>query len=482
MYNLLPFQFARTADDVVLMVNECGDYYFIDKKQFDLFVRHDLDESTDEFLDLKSKLFACGPEGLELALQKSAARHRTRKSFLREFTNLHMMVITLRCNQRCDYCQVSCAGEDATLYDMSEDTARRVVDMVFRSPSSRPKIEFQGGEPLLNWPAIKAAVERATELSAREGKAASFVICTNLTAITRDQLLFCRDHGVSISTSLDGPEAIHDACRKSPGGEGTHSRFLEKLDLAREVLGESGVDALMTTTSFSVGRLGEVIEEYLRLGMGGIFIRSLNPYGFAAQQAAALGYSMGDFVEKYLGALEKLVDLNIRGRYFPDFFAALLFTRMLTPFATGFVDLQSPSGCGISGAIYDFDGAVYPSDEARMLARMGDGYFRLGSVLHDSFGDIFAGPKMRAMTARACVETTPGCAWCAYQAYCGTDPVRNYLETGDEVRPMEGSPFCVKHKGIFDGLFAMLRRGDPKVRDVIWSWVSRDPSLVERVA
>ena len=32
----------------------------------------------------------------------------------------------------------------------------------------------------------------------------------------------------------------------------------------------------------------------------GIFIRSLNPYGFAAQQAARLGYDMKTFVEKYL--------------------------------------------------------------------------------------------------------------------------------------------------------------------------------------
>ena len=49
---------------------------------------------------------------------------------------------------------------------------------------------------------------------------------------------------------------------------------------------------------------------------------------------------------------------------------------MLTPFATGFVDLQSPAGVGISGAIYDYDGSVYVSDEARMMARFKNYFFK----------------------------------------------------------------------------------------------------------
>ena len=36
--------------------------------------------------------------------------------------------------------------------------------------------------------------------------------------------------------------------------------------------------------------------------MSGIFIRSLNPYGFAAEQANTLGYSMAAFTSQYLRA------------------------------------------------------------------------------------------------------------------------------------------------------------------------------------
>ena len=106
-------------------------------------MRHRLTPADPAFFALKSHLFLAQDE-LEVSLQKMAARYRTRKSFLRDFTVLHMMVITLRCNQRCEYCQVSCAEEDAHSYDMDIDTAQRVVDMIFRAPSRHLKIEFQG--------------------------------------------------------------------------------------------------------------------------------------------------------------------------------------------------------------------------------------------------------------------------------------------------------------------------------------------------
>ena len=477
-YHILPFQFAHTAQGDVLLVNECGDFQFLPHETFDNFVRHRLRHTDPAFFTLKSHLFLAQDE-LEVSLQKMAARYRTRKSFLRDFTALHMMVITLRCNQRCDYCQVSCAEEDAHAYDMGIATARRVVDMIFHAPTCHPKIEFEGGEPLLNWPVVEASVLHAEQCASATGKNVDFVICTNLTAITEAQLHFCRDHRIALSTSLDGPEYLHDACRKTRAGGGTHALFLEKLGLARRILGHDAVDALMTTSAVSIDHLEKVIEEYERRGMTGIFIRSLNPYGFAAEQAASLGYKPETFVRRYLEALDAILDLN-RRIFFPEHFATLLFSRILTPFATGFVDLQSPAGAGISGAIYDYDGSVFPTDEARMLARMGDRHFCLGNILHDSYTDIFSGPRLKALTTKACVETTPPCAWCVYQSYCGTDPVRNYLETGDELRNMAGAPFCIKHKLIFDGMFERLRYADDKTQDIIWSWITRNPNLVQR--
>ena len=69
MYRILPFQFKRFSNNEVLMVNECGDYYFLDGASFDLFVRHIIDENSDMFYDLKSKLFLA-QEDYEISLEK----------------------------------------------------------------------------------------------------------------------------------------------------------------------------------------------------------------------------------------------------------------------------------------------------------------------------------------------------------------------------------------------------------------------------
>jgi sulfatase maturation enzyme AslB (radical SAM superfamily) len=55
-----------------------------------------------------------------------------------------MVVVTLRCNQICSYCHASSKDVNAKNYDMDLNTARKVVDMIFESPSPSIKIEFQG--------------------------------------------------------------------------------------------------------------------------------------------------------------------------------------------------------------------------------------------------------------------------------------------------------------------------------------------------
>lgn len=85
---------------------------------------------------------------------------------------------------------------------------------------------------------------------------------------------------------------------------------------------------------------------------------------------------------------------------------------MLTPFTTGFVDLQSPAGTVNSVLVYNYDGYVYASDESRMLAEIYDYTFRLGNV-HDKYENIVYGKKVRNMAKVWANEALAGCADCA---------------------------------------------------------------------
>ena len=91
-----------------------------------------------------------------------------------------------------------------------------------------------------------------------------------------------------------------------------------------------------------------------------------------------MGYASNEFLQFYREALDYLIEVNLSGRTIDESYATLLLTRILTPFPTGYVDLQSPAAAGRNVLVYNYDGGVYVSDEGRMLAEMGDDRFRMG--------------------------------------------------------------------------------------------------------
>jgi len=156
---LLPFRFERDGKNY-LVSNMVGD-----------FIRLSADEVT-RLVDLKvrpgdglyEKAYAShliSGTNQKAQLQLLAFRLRSRMAFLRELTPLHIFVVTLRCEHSCPYCQVSRQSADRARFDMSEQTAKDALKIAFESPACRIKIEFQGGEPLLNFPLILKIVSEA---------------------------------------------------------------------------------------------------------------------------------------------------------------------------------------------------------------------------------------------------------------------------------------------------------------------------------
>lgn len=469
---LLPFTFKRLPNERFLVVNQSGEFAFLNLDKFNRLLSGRIDIMQDSYLDFKAKNLVAADD-VGLAVELLSTKLRTRKAYLTSFTTLHMLVVTARCNCFCDYCHASSLDPEKSDFDMTWEIARKTIDMVFQSPAPSIKIEFQGGEPLLNWDIIKESVLYAKHINRYAKRDLGFVICTNLVLINEEVIAFCKKHGVMLSTSLDGPKDLHDGHRKSRDGSSSYDRFKSSLALVRKELGPDGCSALLTITKDHLPRLKEVIDHYVNMGFSGVFLRSLNPYGYAAKNHGTIGYSTEEFVSAFKEALNYIIELNMIGKPFAEYYTTLLLQRILTPFSTGFVDLQSPAGAGISGVIYDYNGEVYPADEARMLARMGDKKFLMGNVLTDTHEQMFKGSVIQGLVFNSCVETMPGCATCVYQLYCGSDPIRYYVETGDVVGRRPDSGFCKKNMGIIDYIFELIDQGNEDVMNLFWSWVTR---------
>src|SRR6266567_8319878 len=381
-------------------------------------------------------------------------RLRSRMAFLQEPTPLHLFVVTLRCEHSCPYCQVSRRSVDRGRFDMSAETAMRALDVALSAPSPTIKIEFQGGEPLLNFPLIKQIVQ-ATHQKATPGKHVEFVIATNLALLDDDVLDFCRTNSVLLSTSLDGPADLHNKNRPRPGGN-SHELAVAGIRRAQEALGIDRVGALMTTTEASLDRPREIVDEYLKLNLDGIFLRPLSPYGFAVKTKAFHRYDAKRWLDFYAQGLRSVLDVHRSGRRFPEFYAALILKRMLTDRPLCYVDLRSPAGIGLGALVYNYDGRVFASDEGRMLAEMGDDAFELGHVDTSSYRSLILSDKLIDLVASSLTQCAPECSDCVFEPHCGADPVYHHATQRDPVGIKSLSEFCARQKGVMGLLIDIL--------------------------
>ncbi|WP_338661296.1 His-Xaa-Ser system radical SAM maturase HxsB [Pararoseomonas sp. SCSIO 73927] len=468
--SLLPLRFERLSAGRVVVANAVGDLLVLSQAELDRLVALAL-RPGDGLYERATERLLVAREGAKAPLQLLALRLRSRMAFLRDATALHILVVTLRCEHSCPYCQVSRRNTGAERYDMSEETALLALEVAMDSPSKAIKVEFQGGEPLLNFPLIRFAVEAAERMATVRGKVVEFVIATNLALLDDEILTFCRDHHIHLSTSLDGPADLHNRNRPRPGGN-SHALAVAGIQRVQEVLGRDRVGALMTTTDASLDRVEEIIDEYVGLGLDGVFLRPLSPYGFAMKTRWYDGYDSDRWLAFYERGLRHILDLNHRGIRFPEFYASLLLQRILTDQPIGYVDLRSPAGIGIGALVYNYDGKVFASDEGRMLAEMGDRTFELGKLGETDYASLVTSERLIDLVGGTLSQTSPECATCAYEAHCGADPVYHHATQGDAVgiKPLSG--FCARQKGILRLLLEILDRGG-KDAAVLRSWVSR---------
>ena len=468
-YRLLPFRFLRLDKQNELLVNEVGEFLIAPTGTAKALVSRELKPGSEIYSTFKAKQFITDDSSSAL-LDLLAAKYRTKYRFIEGFTKLHIFVVTLRCDHSCHYCQVSRQTADKKTYDMSLDTAEKSVEMMMKTPAQHITLEFQGGEPLLAFEVIQHVVPLAKKRAQSLRKGLDIVVTTNLANITDDMLLYLRDEDIKVSTSLDGPAFIHNVNRPRPGNN-SYELTIRNIERARKILGFSRVAALMTTTKLSLEHPAEIIDEYVKQGFHSIFLRPLSPYGFALKSKHRTGYKVNNFIDFYKRGLAHILEINRSGYDLAEIYAKILLTKILTPYGTGFVDLQSPAGAGINVLVYNYDGDVYATDESRMLAEMGDHTFRLGNVHTHTHRDIFTGDPFLNLFAVSCNQSLPGCSDCALQPYCGSDPIFNHATQGDIFGHRPTSNFCHRNMQIMKHLFELIASGDSETMRIFFAWI-----------
>lgn len=469
--DLVPIRFREVAGDV-LLTNPWGDWIFVTRPQLTALTRGEIPD------ELRARLQA--KNFLRSAIDEAAigARIQKKRRFLDYGPNLHMLVVTLRCNETCVYCHASRANMDAVHTDMTPEIGEKCVDLMLQSTSPSVTLEFQGGEPLVNFPVMKHVIEYALARNRAYGKDLGFTMVSNLSLMDEEKLAYLVDRRVQICTSIDGPEPIHNKQRVLVGGNAHREtlRWMERINRRYIDIGLDPtlyhVEALLTTTREALKYPREIVDTYVGLGCRAIFLRPVDPFGFAERTAKVIEYDRAAYRDFYRTAVEHILGMNRRGEQVLERYAAIFLTKILGDDDPNFLDIRSPSGSGIGALAYNYDGGIFTSDEGRMLHETGDSAFLIGDVRSASYRSLMKHETVRALVVASIREVQPDCVSCTYAPYCGVQPEHSYRTQGTIFGRMRESTVCSVHKGIQDFLFEKLREDDEKTTEILRRWTT----------
>ena len=473
-----PFRMRRLPGGKILLTSLAGRFAILDAAEFEAFAKDAMEPP------LRAKLAAANLLRDEFDVPAEAAMFKARRAFVGAGPNLHIFVVTLRCNTTCVYCHASRANMDAVHTDMTPEVAEQCVDFVLRSTNPSVTIEFQGGEPLVAFDTMQHIVRTAHEKNRSRGKELEFTLVSNLSLMDEAKLDWLVEQRVQICTSLDGPPDIHDGQRKLPKayGESGHDLAVRWTKRINERYAEMGLDptlyhveALVTTTRALLPRWKELVDLYADLGCRALFLRPLDPFGFADKTSGRIEYPRRAYLDYYRAAVDYMIELNKQGVEILERYAAIFLTKILSGEDPNFLDIRQPAGAGIGQLAYNYDGRIFTCDEGRMLHEMGDDTFEIGHVATSAYRDVVGHETVRAVVIAGQLEGQPDCVDCAYQPYCGIPPVHSHKTHGTLFGRMRESTLCQVHKGIQDYLFEKLATADEETLRVLQRWTTRRP-------
>ncbi len=461
-----PIRWYKIDDNHYFVSTDWG-WDILEADEFKLLKEGKIEEDSNLFKRLEEK-------GLILTkdnFRKAILRYKERYGHLWQGPSLHIVTVTRKCNQACIYCHSAVYDyriEDKKKYDMDENTAKAVVDFIFQTNAKSIGIEFQGGEPLLNWDVVRFTAEYAVEKAKIHQRVVDFNLATNLTLMEEEIANYIINNywknGIKFgfSTSLDGPKEVHDKNRPLRGGGSSYDRVVYWLEWFWEKH-KWVPNAMLTLTKFSLPYWKEIVDEYIKRHQVYIWFRMPNRIGYA--KGMKYNIEPDEYLDFFRKGLDYIIDLNKKGVKIKELMTLIILRKLYEKQDPLYTDLMCPTCGGIIGQLsYTPDGYIHTCDEGKIFEE-----FRLGHVKTHTLKDIMQSPEARAFLTASFVDNYPSCWKCPFKPFCGTCPVNSYAEFGTIFPRMPEFYRCHMSKAIFDTI--LKRLVNPEKKEVLLEWL-----------
>ena len=327
------------------------------------------------------------------------------------------------CNLRCKYCFASTGEYGGKRALMSPEVGKKAIDYLLKYSYGRKNLEldFFGGEPTMNFDAVKEVVAYARSKEQEYGKNFRFTITTNGVLLDDDKIDSINQEMYNCVLSLDGRKEINDAIRPTVNGKGSYDLIVpkyQKLVEARRKCADNRNQYYVRGT-FTKKNL-DFTQDVLHLFDLGFDQVSVEPVVSPEYQDYAITEEdLPRIFQEYEALAKTVLQLKKEGKKF-NFF------HFMIDLDQGPCAIKRLRGCGCGNEYVAVtpEGDVYPCHQ---FVGMDD--WKMGSVLDQSL-DL----EKKDYFAKTNVYTKEDCKNCWAKFYCSGGCNANSLQYAGDVR------------------------------------------------
>ncbi len=327
------------------------------------------------------------------------------------------------CNLRCKYCFASTGEYGGKRALMSPEVGKKAIDYLLKYSYGRKNLEldFFGGEPTMNFDAVKEVVAYARSKEQEYGKNFRFTITTNGVLLDDEKIDFINREMYNCVLSLDGRKEINDAIRPTVNGKGSYDLIVpkyQKLVEARRKCADNRNQYYVRGT-FTKKNL-DFTQDVLHLFDLGFDQVSVEPVVSPEYQDYAITEEdLPRIFQEYEALAKTVLQLKKEGKKF-NFF------HFMIDLDQGPCAIKRLRGCGCGNEYVAVtpEGDVYPCHQ---FVGMDD--WKMGSVLDQSL-DL----EKKDYFAKTNVYTKEDCKNCWAKFYCSGGCNANSLQYAGDVR------------------------------------------------
>lgn len=337
-----------------------------------------------------------------------------------------------RCNLNCQYCFAGGGNNySGDRPEFDRERIDRLLHFVYEDYfKDYKKFRFDfvsGGEPLLNFEAIRYLVEQVREIDCRKQSKSSFFLVTNGTLITDEIIDYLDRENIDLGVSIDGDRELHNLHRPYRDGTGSYEDVIGAI---RRIQNSACSARLKDIWALSVitkntESLCKVLEHHSslniqRVQMKILRVNSEHKLGFSQEDTKVLQNKYLELIEYFKYHIDRadlsklLMILNDN-----DSFGKMIRRLLLREKA------YFRCGAGKNKISFTASGEFYPCDSF-----CGMQPFLLGKIGESTEGNV----KAAFYKGSVCERDTCSKCWAKY--ICGGDCYHNsYLKNRDMMIP-----------------------------------------------